>query len=58
MKILISNDDGYFAPGIIALAKRLSKEHDVVVVAPMSERSGTSHSVSFLAESRMRIRDT
>lgn len=47
MKILISNDDGYFAPGVIALAKRLSKEHDIVVVAPMSERSGTSHSVSF-----------
>ena len=49
MKILISNDDGYFAPGIIALAKRLSKKHDVVVVAPMSERSGTSHSVSFFS---------
>lgn len=49
MRILISNDDGYFAPGIIALANRLKEEHDVVVIAPMGERSGTSHSVSFFS---------
>lgn len=49
MRILISNDDGYFAPGIIALANRLKKEHDIVVIAPMGERSGTSHSVSFFS---------
>lgn len=49
MKILIANDDGYFAPGIKALAKALSKNHDVRIVAPMSERSGSSHSVSFFS---------
>ena len=49
MKILIANDDGYSAPGIKALASRLKDEHDVVVVAPMGERSGTSHSVSFFS---------
>lgn len=49
MKILIANDDGYFAAGIKALASRLKAEHDIVVVAPMGERSGTSHSVSFFS---------
>lgn len=49
MKILIANDDGYFAPGIRALAKALAKNHDVRIVAPMSERSGSSHSVSFFS---------
>lgn len=49
MKILISNDDGYFAPGIKALAKALAKKHDVRIVAPMSERSGSGHSVSFFS---------
>lgn len=49
MRILISNDDGYSAPGIIALANRLKQQHDVVMIAPMGERSGTSHSVSFFS---------
>lgn len=49
MRILIANDDGFLAPGIKALANRLKDEHDVVVVAPMGERSGTSHSVSFFS---------
>lgn len=47
MNILIANDDGYAAPGIIALSKRLSAEHNVVVVAPDGERSGYSHMVNF-----------
>lgn len=49
MNILISNDDGYQALGIRTLAKRLAKEHNVTVVAPMGERSGTSHSVNFFS---------
>lgn len=49
MNILISNDDGYSAQGIRVLAKRLAKEHCVRIVAPMGERSGTSHSVSFFS---------
>jgi 5'-nucleotidase len=46
MRILISNDDGYLAPGIIALAKELATIADVVVVAPDSNRSGASNSLS------------
>ena len=46
MKILISNDDGVFAPGIQALAKALSEIADVTVVAPESERSGFSSALT------------
>lgn len=49
MNILLSNDDGFNAVGIKTLANRLKKEHNVVVVAPMGERSGTSHSVNFFS---------
>lgn len=49
MNILISNDDGYNAAGLKTIAKRLAKDHNVVVVAPMSERSGASHAVSFFS---------
>ena len=48
MRILITNDDGVAAPGIKALAKRLSKEHEVVVVAPATEKSGAGYSITFL----------
>ena len=34
MRILIANDDGVYAPGIMALANEFAKEHDVTVVAP------------------------
>lgn len=46
MKILISNDDGYLAPGINALADQLSSIADIVVVAPDSNRSGSSNSLT------------
>jgi 5'-nucleotidase len=46
MRILISNDDGYLAPGINALADALAAVADVVVVAPDSNRSGASNSLS------------
>ncbi|MEG1393352.1 MAG: 5'/3'-nucleotidase SurE [Christensenellaceae bacterium] len=46
MRILITNDDGIFARGIIELAKCLKKEHDVTVVAPDRERSASSHSLT------------
>ena len=46
MRILISNDDGYLAPGINALAKALAAIADIVVVAPDSNRSGASNSLS------------
>jgi 5'-nucleotidase len=46
MKILISNDDGYLAPGIIALANALSPIAEIAVVAPDSNRSGSSNSLT------------
>ena len=46
MRILISNDDGYLAPGIIALAEQLAGIAEIVVVAPDSNRSGSSNSLT------------
>lgn len=46
MRILISNDDGYLAPGISALADALKSIAEVVVVAPDSNRSGASSSLT------------
>lgn len=46
MRILVSNDDGYFAPGIAALAAALSEVGDVTVVAPERDRSGASNSLT------------
>nr|WP_296154752.1 5'/3'-nucleotidase SurE [uncultured Peptoniphilus sp.] len=46
MRILLTNDDGYFAPGIRALAKELCKEHEVMLVAPEKEHSGQSHAIT------------
>ena len=46
MKILISNDDGYFAPGLNILAQHLAKIADITVVAPERNRSGASNSLT------------
>lgn len=47
MRILISNDDGYFSPGLEALAGALREIADeVVVVAPERDRSGASNSLT------------
>ena len=46
MRILISNDDGYAAPGILALAAALRELAEVVVVAPERNRSGASNSLT------------
>ena len=46
MRILLTNDDGYLAEGIIALETALSIEHEVWVLAPDGDRSGMSHALS------------
>ena len=46
MRILVSNDDGYFSPGITLLAKRLASLGEVTVVAPERDRSGASNSLT------------
>jgi 5'-nucleotidase len=46
MRILISNDDGYFAPGLAILTEAVSRFAEVVVVAPERDRSGASNSLT------------
>ncbi len=46
MRILISNDDGYFSPGIEILASALRACGEVIVVAPERDRSGASNSLT------------
>lgn len=47
MQILLTNDDGIFAPGLAAIYKELIKIGNVTVVAPADSKSGASHSVTF-----------
>ena len=46
MRILLSNDDGYFAPGLAVLAETLSQFAEITVVAPERDRSGASNSLT------------
>jgi len=46
MRILISNDDGYKAEGILQLAKSLNDIAEVIVVAPSENRSAASSSLT------------
>src|SRR5262245_7290730 len=46
MRILLSNDDGYFAPGLAVLAAALDGLGTVTVVAPERDRSGASNSLT------------
>ena len=47
MKILLVNDDGLYAKGVLQLAERLSEDHSVTIIAPDTERSGSSRSLTF-----------
>lgn len=42
MKILVTNDDGILSPVLAALGDALSREHEVMVVAPSADQSGMS----------------
>ena len=46
--ILLTNDDGVYAPGLAALKRQLAKLGDVCVVAPATEQSGVGHSITYL----------
>ena len=46
MRILLSNDDGYFAPGLEHLAAALAPHAEITVVAPERDRSGASNSLT------------
>ena len=49
MRILVTNDDGVFAPGLAALARGLSASfagiHELIVVAPLTDHSGAGAAV-------------
>jgi len=48
MDILLTNDDGIFAPGLEALGRVLRTLGDVHTVAPATEQSGVGHAITFL----------
>lgn len=48
MLILLTNDDGIYAPGLQALEQELKQIGEVIVVAPATEQSGVGHSITFL----------
>ena len=49
MQILLTNDDGIYAPGLNALKEVLQQYGDITVVAPATEQSGVSHSITYLS---------
>jgi 5'-nucleotidase len=56
MRILLTNDDGIDSRGLILLHQRLRAEHEVWLIAPEHEMSGSSHSVSLKSPIRVRRR--
>ena len=48
MLILLTNDDGIYAPGLAALQRELAKLGEVYVVAPATEQSGVGHAITYL----------
>ena len=51
MRVLLTNDDGIAAPGLHAMASHLERcGHDVLVVAPKEDMSGSSASIGRLPE--------
>jgi 5'-nucleotidase len=54
MRILVTNDDGFGAEGLVALAEVLSLRHEVCIFAPDRERSGVSHALTLGIASKVR----
>ncbi len=46
MKILLTNDDGYNAPGILTLYETLKPHHEVILIAPDREKSAVGHGIT------------
>ncbi len=60
MRILVSNDDGIYSPGILALSEVAAEFGEVCIVAPDMERSSSGHSITAsrpLSYRRTRIAD-
>lgn len=54
MQILLTNDDGIYAPGIAALKRHIQELGHITVVAPDIEQSGVGHSITFSHPLRIR----
>ncbi len=54
MRLLLTNDDGVYAPGLAALHAALAGEHEVVVVAPETEQSAVGHAITLADPIRVR----
>jgi 5'-nucleotidase len=48
MNILVTNDDGIYAPGLAALASQMRHLGNVFIAAPSTEQSGVGHSITYL----------
>ena len=55
MKIIVTNDDGIYSPGILELKKAMESLGSVTVVAPDVQKSGVGHSITF--SHPLRVRD-
>ncbi len=53
MKILLTNDDGIHAPGLMALFKELNEDFDLDIVAPESEMSAVGHAITLASPLRV-----
>jgi 5'-nucleotidase len=53
LRILLTNDDGIHAPGLLALYRELVDEFDVSVVAPESEMSAVGHAITLRSPLRI-----
>ncbi|MBN1393706.1 MAG: 5'/3'-nucleotidase SurE [Pirellulales bacterium] len=49
MLILLTNDDGIYAPGLAAMERELRVMGEVMVVAPAAEQSGVGHAITYLS---------
>ena len=49
MLILLTNDDGIYAPGLAAMERELERLGDVYVVSPATEQSGVGHAITYLS---------
>ena len=47
MRILLTNDDGFHAPGLAAMESELANLGEVTVIAPANEQSGVGHSITY-----------
>ena len=54
LKILLTNDDGFNSPGLLALESELKKWGDCFIAAPLTERSASGHGVTLISKIRVK----